>query len=901
MRSTETPRELNRERQVFELLAEVCELDPEARERFLEACGDVELAGEVRRKLAARESVVGWLETPPTAEGEHRPVQVGDRIGLFEIGALLGEGGMGQVWSAVQSEPVRREVALKIVRLGPLHADARTRFEAERQAMARLEHPNIGRILEAGTTDDGLPYFAMELIDGPPITTYCDRGGLSIEQRLRLFLEVCRGTHHAHLKLLLHRDLKPSNVLVAEVDGRPAPKIIDFGIAKGIGAPLITAAAPTGDRFLGTPAYMSPEALEPGSELDARSDVFSLGVLLYELLTGSLPWAVLDRGDPVQLVKSRLERDAERPSTRVTTLEAARLGEIASRRQLEADGLVKRLRGDLDSLVMKAIEPRPEHRYGSAAELADDIERHLSSEPIRARPLTTAVLLGKLIRRHRLPVLAATVAVLALVAGAIGTAVGLVRAQQAEREAVAAKNRAVAEARAAVEAKEDADAVAEFLVGIFAAANSRALDADRSPGEVNALDLLAHGAERIKTDLADRPAIRARLEMTIGFLFRTLGEIERSLELHRASVATLEAEPSPPPYQLALSYLELANTEVLAADREATTRHLEKALALLENLPGEKARRRRANALNIAGRLRLRAGDLAGAEHAFQESIEVYTDLSEQPAIANVRHNLGALYLRARRFERAEAQFRRALEIYRPLVEAGHPQLAEFSMGLAGAIASQGRLEEAAGLFEAAERDIRRRLGEDHHNRATAIVNLGLLNRNLGRLDRAESYLREALAIRERTFGEIHPLVAESLSQLAWTLSDLGRDDEARPLQERALAIFDATLGAEHLEIAESLEHLAALALRRGEHELAHGYAVRAHDIVKSKLSAGDPQVGRAAVELGEALWHLGRRDEARRRFDEARQIFAADAAEEATEELLEELDQRLERLGTSP
>jgi serine/threonine protein kinase/Flp pilus assembly protein TadD len=897
--SSEPPSDLAREREVFALLAEVCELDPDARERALAACGDPALAREVRWKLAASESLAGLLEAPAPFESTYRPIQAGDVVGPFEIRAPLGEGGMGLVFRAVQRQPVTREVALKIVRLGRLHGEAGIRFAAERQAMARLEHPNIGRILEAGTTDDGLPYFAMELIDGPPITVYCDRAALSIEQRLRLFLDVCRGTHHAHLKLLLHRDLKPSNVLVPEVDGRPLPKIIDFGIAKGLNAPLVTAAAATGDRFLGTPAYMSPEALEPGRELDVRSDVFALGILLYELLTGNLPWAAPD-SDPVQLVKQRLERDAERPSTQITGLDAERRDRIARRRRLDVDRLAKRLRGDLDSIVMKAIEPEPGRRYDSAAELADDIERHLANEPIRARPLTTRVLLGKLLRRHRLPVIAAATVALALVIGSIGTVGGLLRARQAERVAVAAEVKAVAEASAAVEARDEADEVADFLVGIFAAANSQALDADKPPGEISALELLARGAERIETDLADRPVVRARLEETIGFLYVNLGEFDRALELHRASVATLEAVDDPPPFQLARSYLNLAQVEQRVADRAAATRHLDEAFARLETLPDDEARRLRAQALDLAGRLRLAAGDYAGAEEALLETIAAYTQLGDDfaPAIANVRHSLGALYLATGRFAEAEAEFRQAIEIYQPLVGAGHPRLADFSMGVAGAVASQGRLEEAAGLFEGAERDLRLRRGPDHHTRAMALYNLGLLNRDLERFDRAEAYQREALAIRERALGSGHPIVAASLSALARALCDLGRDNEARPLQERALAIRESTLGAEHLDIADSLGHLATLATRRGDHELAHRHARRAYDIQAAKLDPGHRDVGRAAALLGETLWHLGRRDEARQRFDEARALF--EAGGESMQEDRDELEERLARLGAS-
>ena len=903
--SAEPPAELAREREVFALLAEVCELDPESRERALADCEDAELVDEVRRRLAVRESAIGWLEAPDPKEPDLRPVQVGDRIGPFEIRGVLGEGGMGQVFRARQHEPVKRDVALKIVRLGRLQVDAKVRFDAERQAMARLDHPNIGRILEAGTTEDGQPYFAMELIDGPPITVFCDRASLTIEERLRLFLEVCRGTHHAHLKLLLHRDLKPSNVLVAEVDGRPVPKIIDFGIAKGLGTPLVTAAAHTGDGFLGTPAYMSPEALEPGEEVDTRSDVFSLGVLLYELLTGALPWGTAAESHPLQWVKRRLERDAKRPSTQVTGLAEESRSQVAKARQLDGDALAKRLRGDLDSLVMKAIEPEPARRYESAAELADDIERYLAGESILARPLTTGVLLRKLIRRHRLPVLAATAVLLTLVIGSIGTALGLLRAQRAEQQAVAAKDLAIAEAQAAEEARDEAEEardeaneVAEFLIRVFSGANTQALAADKPPGEISALDLLASGAERIQTELMDRPLARARLESAMGLIYRSLAEYDRSLELHRSSIAILEAESPPPAFQLAQSYLRLADTELELSDRAAAQRNQDKALALLETLTGKRAMRLRGQALGVAGRQRIAAGDLAGAEHAFRSSAEIYDQLGAEFAgfAANMRYNLGAVYSRLGRFAEAETIFRQGLEVYKTLVEAGHPQLAEYGIAIGGAVASQGRLEEAAVLFEEAERTIRLRRGEHHPSRATVLANLGELNKDLGRLDRAQSFLRQALEIRERALGDKHPQFAFSLGQLASVLSKLGRDGEARPMQERSLAILESTLGTEHPSLAPVLASLMRMAMRRGDYELARDYAERGYRLVAATLGTRVELLGQAAADLGEALWHLGRQDEARQYFDEAKQIF--EDGGESTAESLEEIEALLARLG---
>ena len=890
------PSEMARPRRVFALLAEVCELDSEARERALAACGDLDLAREVRQKLAApqtlAELLIGRLDQPDLADSARRSVQVGDVVGPFEIRELLGEGGMGHVFRALQNEPVHREVALKLVRLGRLQTEAQIRFEAERQAMARLDHPNIGRILEAGTTGDGLPYFAMELIDGPPITTYCDERALSIEQRLRLFVEVCRGTHHAHLKLLLHRDLKPSNVLVAEVDGRPVPKIIDFGIAKGLGAPLVTRAAPTRHGFVGTPSYMSPEALDAAQELDARSDVFSLGILLYELLTGSLPWEVPDL-DPMQLVKRRLERDAEPPSTQVSGLDSERRERIARERRLASDDLAKRLRGDLDSLVMRAIEPEPGRRYDSAAELADDVERHLANEPIHARPLTTAVLLGKLLRRHRGPVIAAATVIVALVIGTIGTATGLWRAQRAEREAVA-------KARAAVEARDEADEVADFLVGIVGAADPWALKADKPPGEVTALEILARGAKRIETDLADRPIVRGRLQGTIGLLYQNLGKLELSRKLLRASIATLEASDAPPPDQLAQRHINLAHTELQLADRAAATRHLDAARALLERLPDDQDLHLRAQAFDVAGKLGLDSGDFAAAEDAFRETIAAYTELGDDfvSSVANAHNSLGSVYSLQGRYADAEAQARRAIELAEPLVGAGHPRLAGYSMSLAGDIASQGRLEEAAGIFEQVEGALRRRYGDNSYLRGLALHNLGVLHRDLKRYERSEHYFREALAILEPALGSKHPQVGYTLDGLARTVSLLGRDDEALPLQERALAILESTLGAEHPWIADSLDHLATLATRRGDHQLAHRYARRAYDIRAAQLAPGQRDVGRAAAQLGETLWHLGRTDEARQRFDEARRIFAAD--EKSMADDLRDLEERLARLGAS-
>ncbi|MEM9596034.1 MAG: serine/threonine-protein kinase, partial [Acidobacteriota bacterium] len=420
-------KEKSLDRRRFELLQQVIELDDDAREKAL-AASDPELAEDVRARLqsaAARGD--DFLTAPPTP----RPSWP-ERVGPYRLLERLGEGGMGVVFLAEQREPVRRRVAVKVLRRAISGRQARARFSAERHAMGRLSHPNVGKLLDAGTTEEGLPFFAMELIDGLPITTYCDRQRLGLKARLRLFVAACRGVEHAHKKLLLHRDIKPSNILVADIDGEAVPKLIDFGIAKGLDEALTDITLATGAHVLGTPSYMSPEALGLGGDVDIRSDQFSLGVVLYELLTGQRPWPDAE-ATPVSTIRQRSE-DAEGPSRRVGRLEGSERDTVARQRGESAEGLAKRLRGDLDRITLQAIADRPAERYSSVANLADDVERFLADVPITAQAPTSAYLLRKLVRRHRGRVIAAALLMVSLLLGTVGTAIGFVKARaEAER------------------------------------------------------------------------------------------------------------------------------------------------------------------------------------------------------------------------------------------------------------------------------------------------------------------------------------------------------------------------------------------------------------------------------------------------------------------------------------
>jgi WD40 repeat protein/serine/threonine protein kinase len=384
--------------------------------------------------------------------------------GRYTLLDILGEGGMGTVYRAKQTEPVKRQVALKLIKIGMDSRAVLARFDAERQALALMDHPNIARVYDGGTTEAGQPFFVMELVSGLPITEYCDRERLSVRARLELFVSVCQAVQHAHQKGIIHRDLKPGNVLVTEVDGRPMPKVIDFGVAKATEFKLTDQSLADSGAIVGTPAYMSPEQADPSSmDIDTRTDVYALGVILYELLAGSPPIDAkqFHRGAILEMLRMVREVDPPRPSTKVST--AAALPNIAASRAIEPEQLKRALHGDLDWIVMKAIEKDRSRRYETANGFAADVLRHLASEPVLAAPPSQAYRLRKFVRKHRGSVVAASLVVLALVGGIVGTSWGLIRAERsraAEAKRVEERDEALDKAD---KARRTADARAEDL------------------------------------------------------------------------------------------------------------------------------------------------------------------------------------------------------------------------------------------------------------------------------------------------------------------------------------------------------------------------------------------------------------------------------------------------------
>ncbi len=762
---------------VGERAALLAELDPEpaVRDEALELLALDE--GAKGPTLSAKDAPP---QEPPGADlGENE----GAVIGPYTLIRQVGEGGFGAVWLARQSTPVVRDVALKLLKPGVDTRRVLARFEAERQIQARLDHPSVSRVLDAGMTPSGRPYFTMDFVPGVPITTWCDARRLSVRRRVELFCEVCDAVQFAHQKGIVHRDLKPGNLLVQDETSGARVRVLDFGIAKIVLEPVGAGLAPPSShaaqltfegQILGTPDYMSPEQLAGDDDVDTRTDVFALGVLLFELLTGALPWGRTGRSLASRATEpARPSRAALDPGAGPDT--DAR----AACRDTDARALARTLGGDLDWITLRALAPERERRYGTAAELAADLRRYLASEPVLAGPPGRAYRAKKFVRRHRAGVVATVAVGVALVAGVTVAALGWREARRAER--VASQ-----QARAA-------EAVSEYLVDLFGYANP-----EKTPERnVTAKSILAAGVARVGERLNREPLTQARMLSAMAQAYDNLGQPEAALPLFEQ---VLELRRSLLPAD------DPAITEALMDLGECQRQrgNVAVALDLAQQAVRRTERRSDATPLQLAEAYNLLAIALVDADRVKEAAPLHELALAQRIAatgegdvkVVESLGNLGSACYFLGEDAKAAATFERAIGI----IERHHfertPQLPYALNNLGAVYVRMGRKAEADAILTralAAERAI---LGPEHYLVAATLQNhADLLETMPGGLARAEALDREALDLREKTLGAGHPAVGASLFRLARIAVRQGRPDAARPLLERAEQVLQKHMG----------------------------------------------------------------------------------------------------------
>lgn len=718
---------------------------------------------------------------------------------------------MGVVYEAEETVPVRRRVALKLVRKGLDDArEVLARFDAERRALAVMSHPGIARVLQAGSTDDGEPYFAMELVRGLPLTEFCDTKRLAVRERLQLFIGICEAVQHAHQKGVIHRDLKPSNILVTDEDGTPQPKIIDFGIAKALGPPPADAARTLAGFAMGTVAYMSPEqASTTAIDVDTRADIYSLGVMLYELLVGALPH------DPAQVgvfeFLARLASGDTMPPTPSAGLSTvlAQSDAIAERRRTDLRHLQRALRGDLDWITMKAMHPDRVLRYETANGLAADLRRHLSNEPVAARPPSTRYRLEKFVRRHRMGVIVAGVASVLVTVSSVVATVGFVRARRAEQLAAE-------EAAAATQ-------VADFMVDLFRQSDPNV----QRRQNMTALALLEQGIRRVKMDLASQPLLQARLMQTMGTVETSLGKFAEARELLDAVLRTRERLLGADHPLVGETLTSLGELTRERGELDEAEQYLTRALAIREEALGPH-NVDVATTMSMLAVLRVRQTRLAEAESLYQRVLAIDALVREPNDARTLRdmRGLAAVYRAMDRKVEADSLWRLVLQRQEQSLGADHPDVGSTLNNLGTLAYFDGQYEEAARYYARSRPIIEKAFGRDHPQTSGVINNQGEVLWKLKRYAEAEPLLRQALAIKERVYTPPHASIGISLNGLAGVLRDSGRPSEAEPLYQRALVIREQ--GSNPTDLAETLRDYAVLLRATGRGAQAAAFERRA-------------------------------------------------------------------------
>jgi serine/threonine protein kinase/Flp pilus assembly protein TadD len=715
----------------------------------------------------------------------------GGRLGRYKLLSVLGEGGMGIVYLAEQKQPIRRQVALKVIKPGMDSKRVIGRFEAERQALALLGHPNIAHVYDAGTTETGRPYFVMEYVKGLSITEHCDHHKLTIEQRLRLFQQVCQAVQHAHQKGIIHRDIKPSNILVSMQDDKAVPKIIDFGVAKALAQPLTERTLATEDtQLLGTPEYMSPEQADMATEdIDTRSDIYSLGVLLYVLLTGVLPFdsETLREGGIENIRKTIRETDPKTPSTRLTKL-GEKATAIAQNRRMEIQTLARNLRKELEWIPLKAMRKERSERYRSASELADDIENYMTGVPLIAGPPGTGYKLKKFVRRNRILVGGITAVLVVLIAGIVVSTVF-----------------AVGQARARAEAQSVADFLRQDLLESVSPTNSKGR-------EVTVRSFLDTASGNLKAKFEKEPLVEASIRGTLGNVYRHLGEY-RSAELHLEHACRLYQEHLGMEDRRTLKSMDglfwiyFEQGRYIEAEETAV-----KTFEVSRRVLGEENADTLDSMNNVAFAY-LQMGRYEESELLYKKLLEICNRVlgEEERLTLSVIGNLPWVYLLQRRYDEAEKLFNKALELQRRVWGENHPWTLVRMSNLAGVYHGQGRYNEAERQYLKTLEMQRRVIGEEHVYTLWSMNGLAQLYTGEGRYEEAKQQFVKTLEICRRILGEEHPDTLNNLNGLSVLYMKQGDFDKAEPLLLEAVDGRRLKLGDTHPHTLKSWNNLIEL------------------------------------------------------------------------------------------
>lgn len=892
--------------EVDDLVRRSLSVPPQARESFLqEACGhDQELHRYVSRLLEKEptadrqfESSSPPLEALREPEGPEQAPMVGQDVGPYRILSRIGHGGAGSVYLAERVDGTfHRRVALKLLHTVAASPRAVSRFRAERQILAQLEHPSICRLIGGGELPNGQPYLVMEFVEGEPITSYCDQHRLGIQERIDLFLQVCDAVQYAHRNLVVHRDLKPGNILVTS---RGRVKLLDFGIAKMLepdpetGAHLLT--TQQGESPM-TPAYASPEQLR-GLQVTTATDTYALGVLLYRLLTGRLPFQVQDRS-PGELERLISTVDPERPSSAAMKRRRHEAGTQAIP-WMDA-GWARRLRGDLDTIILKTLRKDPARRYPSVTALAQDLERFGEGRPVLARPTGFGYRAGKFMRRR--PGVVAAILTAIMVLGGYGALltvhaerlqserdIARAEAQRADQERVRAEaeqTRAEAEAERAVQAQlmaeesrtqaEEAQIEAEsardrleveaaraeqvtrFLVDLFDAADPTA----GQPEQVTVHDLLEEGVRRVD-ELGRQPDVQAELALTMSRVHHALGLFPEALELADRALATLPASEGPSLQRAEIQLRRGSTLHQLGSFSEAEDLFRSVVEIRRDSLGADHPQL--AAGLQHLGAVLRSQGRLSEAEPLYREVLAIQRSaLGERdPAVAESLSNLALLLRDQGDLEGSEPLLRRALDAQLELLGDEHVTVARTRSNLALVLRSMDRYQEARPLYERSLETLRAVLGEDHPDVATVLNNLGLLLRYQEEYELAEDLTRQALRIRRSLFGNEHPEVARTVNNLGIVLRAGGDLDGAEEMYRESLRIRRAVYGSEHPAVATALTNLGFLRGLRGDHPASEELYREALELRRQIFGEEHPAVARSVLNLGVSLREQGSFDEA--------------------------------------